>query len=108
MKDRILRMAMLSSLEPATTKPQGWSSAVISGVEIYVDLSAFRDTAGEKKRLEKELETARLEMEGLEKRLSNPGFLAKAKPEVVEKEKARLGELGVQTGKWREAMKELG
>jgi len=107
MKDRILRMAMLSSLEPAEAKPQGWSSAVISAVEIYVDLRAFRDSAGEKKRLEKELEAARVELEGLEKRLGNPGFLAKARPEVVEKEKARKAELGIQIGKWKEALAEL-
>ncbi|WP_061270128.1 valine--tRNA ligase [Leptospira interrogans] len=58
--------------------------------EIVLPLEGLIDVAKEKTRLEKELQKSELEKEKLEIKLSNPGFLSKAAPEVVEKERDKL------------------
>ncbi|MBE8398080.1 valine--tRNA ligase, partial [Leptospira borgpetersenii serovar Hardjo-bovis] len=58
--------------------------------EIVLPLEGLIDVAKEKARLEKELQKSELEKEKLEIKLSNPGFLSKAAPEVVEKERDKL------------------
>ena len=51
------------------------------------------DFDAEKARLEKELAAAEKELVGAQKTLGNPGFVAKAAPEVVAKKRARAEEL---------------
>ncbi len=60
-----------------------------SGVEIFVPLSELVDVEVETNRLTKELEKLAAELEGVEKKLSNVNFTAKAPVDVVEKERAR-------------------
>lgn len=48
------------------------------------------DVEKERTRLNKELQKSEIEKEKLEAKLSNPGFLSKASPDVVEKEKEKL------------------
>jgi valyl-tRNA synthetase len=51
------------------------------------------DFAEEAKRVEKELQKLEDELAGLEKRLGNEGFVARAPRDVVEKDRARADEL---------------
>jgi valyl-tRNA synthetase len=57
--------------------------------EIALPLSGILDVDKEKARLEKEISQLESEIEKISKKLDNPGFVDKAKPEVVEKEKEK-------------------
>ncbi|MCA1749911.1 MAG: hypothetical protein ABR601_00995, partial [Parasphingopyxis sp.] len=71
-------------------------------VPASVDLSA------EKSRLSKSLEAAEKEAASLDKRLSNPQFREKAKPEAVEKAKADHAEKTAEAERLRAALARLG
>jgi valyl-tRNA synthetase len=43
-------------------------------------------------RLEKELNTLRAEVERVEKKLANPGFVGKAPAKVIEEERAKMAD----------------
>lgn len=74
-------------------KPAEASVSLGSGIEVYTILSGHVDFSAEKARLEKEQGKVAKDVAKLEKKLSNPGFLAKAAPEIVAKDKAKLEEL---------------
>ncbi|MBL8992206.1 MAG: class I tRNA ligase family protein, partial [Spirochaetia bacterium] len=103
----ILRLAGLESFEAATVKPAGHASLLNDSAEIFLDARAYRDNDKEKARLNKELEAVVLELTGVEKRLSNQGFVAKAKPEVIEKEKEKQKSLGEKRTKLESELNEL-
>ncbi|TMA28940.1 MAG: valine--tRNA ligase [Deltaproteobacteria bacterium] len=62
-------------------------------VEVHLPLVGLIDFAAEKARVEKELGRIAAELQGIEKRLSNKGFVERAPAEVVEKDRARAEEL---------------
>ncbi len=69
------------------------SAAVVSGdVTIYLPLAGMVDLDAERKRLEAELEAVNSAIAKGEGMLANEGFVSRAKPEVVEKARAKLAE----------------
>ena len=74
-------------------KPAGAVSVADGSLEIFVDLGGLVDLAAEASRLKKELEKAQKELSGVERTLSNEGFVAKAAPAVIEKKRAQAAEL---------------
>lgn len=73
-------------------KPENAMAAVVSGVEIYMPLKGLIDVDKETARLNKELLTLDKELARVSGKLSNEGFVAKAPPDVIEKEKAKQQE----------------
>jgi len=73
-------------------KPENAMTAVVSGVEIYMPLKGMIDVEKETVRLNKELAGLDKELARIAGKLSNEGFVAKAPPEVISKEKAKAGE----------------
>ena len=92
----IRALAGLSALtaSPCAEKPLHSAVAVAGSIEIYVPLEGLVDFDAERDRLGKEREKAAIELERLVKKLGNKGFLAKAAPEIVEKDRARAEEIG--------------
>ncbi len=90
-------MGRLSSLSvgvgDAAVKPAGSAMTVDAGLEVYVALAGIVDLEQEAKRLAKQLEAQRKELAGVEKTLGNPGFVAKAAPEVVAAKRDRASKL---------------
>jgi len=62
-------------------------------VEVHLPLAGLIDFAAERARVEKEIARSEAELQGLRKRLDNPGFVERAPPEVVEKDRVRAEEL---------------
>ena len=91
----IVAMANLEYLQVGINaeKPAESTVTLVVGLEVFVGLSGHVDFAAEKARLEKEQEKLRIDADKLDKKLSNEGFLAKAAPEIIEKDRARHKEL---------------
>ena len=74
--------------------PPANSVAIVSGsVTLYLPLADMVDFAAERERLNKELIDVTAQIDKSEKMLGNEGFVSRAKPEVVTRERARLSEL---------------
>jgi valyl-tRNA synthetase len=66
---------------------------VVAGeFEFQIPLAGLVDSSAEASRLESEVKKLREDIGFVEKRLANPNFVDKAKPELVDKERARLTE----------------
>ena len=77
-------------------KPAHSATVLASGLEIYVPLEGLVDFEAEAARLTKERDKLSGEAQKFERKLGNEGFLAKASPEIVEKDRAKLAELTEQ------------
>jgi len=90
--DYIRRFSNTSSLEIALdiTTPDKAMTAIVTGAELYFPLAGLIDITQEITRLEKELSTLHGEVERIEKKLANDGFVSKAPAKVIEEEKAKL------------------
>ncbi|MCI8469464.1 MAG: class I tRNA ligase family protein, partial [Eggerthellaceae bacterium] len=89
-------------------KPAGASAAVGSGIEVYTCLAGHVDFEAERARLAKEQAKLAADVAKLDKKLSNPGFLAKAAPEIVDKDRARRDELADKLARVEASLAELG
>ncbi len=94
----IENLAGLSSVTVAAdaVRSSDAATAVVGEVEIFV--AGVVDVEQEKKRLTKQRDQLAGRIGGAEKKLGNPGFLKNAKPDVVEREKARLEEMKRELG----------
>ena len=66
------------------------------------------DIAAEKARMEKEIAGCKKEIGQLEGKLSNPGFVQKAPPAVVEADREKLAKAKDRLEKLEESIKQLG
>lgn len=92
LRDSLVFVGRFSSVEvlaPADQVPQESLATMAEGVEVILPLAGLVDMAEERKRVAKEIEKVQKELGGLEGKLGNPGFVAKAPPEVIEKERER-------------------
>ncbi len=89
--DAIARLARAGSLEALDGEvPPGAAQAVVGEATVVIPLAGLIDLAAERSRLEKERARAAGEAEKVEKKLSNPDFVVRAKEEVVEENRERL------------------
>jgi valyl-tRNA synthetase len=82
-------LARVGSAEyrPSEERPKGAATTVVGATEIYLPLDELIDLDEERARLEKEVAKMVDELARVEKKLSNPDFVAKAKDEVIQKER---------------------
>jgi valyl-tRNA synthetase len=74
-------------------------SAVVTGAELLLPFSGLIDIEQEITRLEKEVQTLNSEVERVEKKLGNQGFVAKAPAKVIEEERAKQADYSDRRGK---------
>ncbi|UQZ37392.1 valine--tRNA ligase [Paenibacillus sp. PK3_47] len=86
-----------AGLQPQT--PDKVMSAVVTGAELLLPLSGLIDIDQEIIRLEKEVQTLNSEVERVEKKLSNQGFVAKAPAKVIEEERAKQADYSAKREK---------
>ena len=105
----IMHLAGLEKLileEPGRT-PEKCLSAVVEGINIFLPLAEMVDLEEELARIRKELEQARRELGRAEKNLRNEGFISKAPPEVVEKEREKAELYRAQAARLEALLQEL-
>jgi valyl-tRNA synthetase len=100
--DGIRRLAGVGSWSFADAPPDrsALGKLVIGGAELYVPLAGLVDLDGERSRLARDLDRALAEKERAERKLSNPGFVAKAPAAVVQAERDKVAE-------WDRALRKL-
>ncbi|MGD8451898.1 MAG: valine--tRNA ligase [Phycisphaerae bacterium] len=74
-------------------KPAESATKVFAGVEVYVPIAGLADLEAERQRLGKQRDELQGHIQRLEAKLANEGFVAKAPPAVVQRERERLAEL---------------
>ncbi|HEX2178551.1 MAG TPA: valine--tRNA ligase, partial [Actinomycetota bacterium] len=105
-RDRALisRLAGLQDLEVRESLGETKGARLIAGgVEISIPLEGLVDVGAEAERLRKQIERTEMEIEKVEQKLSNQGFVSRAPEAVVaeqrrrlEEERATLSKLGAQ------------
>ncbi len=90
----IMSLARCSELTIGSglAKPAGSVADVVRGLETFLVVEGAVDLEKEKERLQKELTRLQGAIAGVEKKLSNAGFVSGAKPEVVEAERKKLAD----------------
>jgi valyl-tRNA synthetase len=84
-------LARVGSVEnlPSGEQPKGAATAIVGSVEIYLPLGDMINLQEERTRLTKETNKVEEELARIQKKLSNPQFLSKAKEEVIQKEREK-------------------
>ena len=80
---------------------------ILEGATAILPLGQIVDLARERARLEKVIEKVSGEMNKVERKLANAEFIAKARPEIVEEQRQRLGEAQAQRAKLAAALDRL-
>ncbi len=93
--DQLKPLARIETLTVARdgSRPAVAASAVVEGAEVFLPLEGLIDVDEERARLAREADRLLGDLENVKKKLRNQDFLDKAKPEVVERERARLAQL---------------
>ncbi|MGF1659016.1 MAG: valine--tRNA ligase, partial [Rubrimonas sp.] len=85
----IRRLARLSAVAFADAPPKGALSAAVSGATLCLPLAGVIDVEAERARLRKAAQKAEAEIKGIDAKLANAAFLAKAPEAVVDEQRAR-------------------
>jgi valyl-tRNA synthetase len=107
----IRQLARLERLEMVAEPPPAAAGTIrqpVGAFEVHVPLAGLFDVTAERARLSRELEKVQAESEGLAKRLGNPQFVERAKPEVVAEARDKQAELGARAEKIRSTLRSLG
>ncbi len=91
------------SVGPQVTRPRVAASAVVRGAEVWIPLEGVIDVDAERLRLTREADRVLSDLERTRQKLMNQDFLSKAKKEVVEQQRRRLGELEETVAKLKRA-----
>jgi valyl-tRNA synthetase len=104
----IARQARASSIGFAENAPPGSAQIVVRGETIAMPLAGLIDLGAETSRLNKELAKLDGEIVGVERKLANAEFIAKAPEEVIEENRERIVETRARQAKIRDALTRLG
>jgi valyl-tRNA synthetase len=103
----IARMARVENLIFVDTPPDKAASQTSKLYAIYIPLSGLVDMVAELAKLNKELATLEKDYALYSGKLQNERYLAKALPEVVEKDRQKVADLENQMAKVREAIENI-
>jgi len=85
----INKLARVSKILYDGERPNLTASAVVQGIDLYLPLAELIDIEVEKNRLKKEVTRLENQLNGLQKKLLNRDFIARAPKEVIEKEQQK-------------------
>jgi valyl-tRNA synthetase len=98
--------------QPASGPPAAAAKSVVmspegGSLDLIMPLTGLIDFKEEARRLNREMDKLSRELAQVQKKLANEDFLAKARPDVVEREKERLQTLNEKLGKLKSHEKRL-
>jgi len=88
-------------------RPKGAATAVVDATEIYLSLADLVNLNEERARLSKEVVKVEDELARVRKKLDNDEFLAKAKGEVIQKEREKANQFGEKIRTLRASLAKL-
>lgn len=100
-------LAGIEGVSESDEAPPGSALIPSKGFEAYVPLSGVIDTVKEKARLEKEMAELSAQVEKMRARLSDPNFLEKAPPHVIQEQRARFAEMSAKLERLRGQVERL-
>ena len=106
--ETLARVEPYDIVEALAEPPKKAVHLLVSGTTVYLPLAGMVDVEAERTRAATELGRLRAQIESLDGRLSQPSFLGKAPPEVVQKERDRREALAEQVTKLEERLAALG
>ena len=107
-RDGIERLAGVGEWSLVSEPPSGLVGKVLAaGAELYVSLDGIVDVAAETERLRRELADAESELKRANGKLANESFVAKAPPQVVEAERAKIAQWTETIDKLRSQIAEM-
>ncbi len=98
---KLANLAAIQWLPEGKTAPL-CATALTGGLDILIPMSDLIDKNAELTRLQKEIERLQKECERIQGKLGNDSFIAKAPPEVVDKEKEKLRDAALALQKTQE------
>jgi len=104
----IERLARLDSVTLVKEAPKGAIRIVLDEAIAALHVADLIDLAAEKTRLEKEIARHKADIAGIDKKLANAQFVAKAPPEVVEEQHERRSAAQTALTKLSDALRQLG
>jgi valyl-tRNA synthetase len=106
-EQEIMRLARLKAIAFEDKVPASSAQMVLGEATLALPLEGVIDFAAERTRLGKELEKVKKDIDVIETRLGNSGFVAKAPEEVLEETRERKRALAAQRDKLKEALNRL-
>jgi len=100
---RIERLEIAESARPAPRVIQH----PVGSLEVRIPMAGLFDVEAERARLQKEEGKSEAELASLRKRLDNPDFVSRAKPQVVAESRQRVSELEERLARVRRVLGEL-
>ena len=102
------RLARLDYSVVADEAPAGSVSFVLGEAIVAIPLEGVMDIGAEKTRLTKEIARCTKEIDTVARKLGNPGFVAKAPPEVIDEQRERGDGYAAERGRYEAALARLG
>jgi len=106
-REVIERMARLDGAQLEIEVPEGAIATVLGEATLALRIADLIDVGEAKARLDKELKGLEKDITGLDKKLSNANFIAKAPPEVVDENRERLTDSRARLAKLKTAREGL-
>jgi valyl-tRNA synthetase len=104
---RLCNVARLDFLEMGMPAPEQAVAVVVGDVTLHLPLAEFVDVAAERERLSRELDKLREQIAKSEGTLANEQFIARARPDIVERERQKLAELQATATQLGERLSQL-
>jgi valyl-tRNA synthetase len=109
-REHFLRLARLDKIEPIVAgegTPAEAIQIVVDGATLVLPLAEIVDLARERARLEREIGRLDVDLAKFAAKLTNPNFVAKARPEVVEEQREREADAARDRDRLRAAFARL-
>jgi valyl-tRNA synthetase len=103
----LARLARVDTISHDPAPAGGAAQIVVDEATYVVPLAGVIDLDAERARLAKAIDAAEKEHMATSKRLANPAFVERAKPEVVEENRSRLDAFGADIGRLKAALARL-